>query len=210
MPTRVGYRQGSWALARFEEYLTELQEHQGLVPKPLIRPWKDEEINQIVEALCLALDSSRFIGTLIGNFRGSNQSKGNRAAEHFVATVPPHLPAYCKVQVAAGKGYPDLLCILNDMGFALELKATSNWQDGDSNRRVLTSSPTKMLALIASGDLDNPPPHLICSVLYKEDGVVTGTRLDFLEPESEVNIRLEASTSQKLLAAGPHKYIILP
>ena len=197
-------------MARFENYLTELQEHRGLVPKPLIRPWKDEEIDQVVEALCLAIDSSRFIGMPIGNFGGSNQSKGNRAADHFVATVPQHLPAYCQVIGAAGKGYPDLLCVLNDKGFAMELKATSNWQDGDSNRRVLTSSPIKMLALIASGSLDNPPPHLICSVLYRGDGMVTGTRLDFLEPESEVNIRLEASTSQKLLAVGPHRSIILP
>lgn len=197
-------------MAHFENYLIELQERQGLVPKPLIRPWKDEEINQIVEALCLAINSSRFIGTPIRNFGGSNQSKGNRAADHFVATVPHHLPAYCKVKGAVGKGYPDLLCVLNDKGFALELKATSNWQDGDSNRRVLTSSPTKMLDLIASGSLDNPPPHLVCSVLYRDDGIVTGTRLDFLQPQSEVNIRLEASTSQKLLAAGPHRSIVLP
>jgi hypothetical protein len=197
-------------MARFENYLTELQEHQGMIPRPLIRPWLDEEANQIVEALCVAIETSGFIGNPIVNFGGSNQSKGNRAADHFVATVPQHLPKHCKVIAAAGAGYPDRICVLNDKGYAMELKATSNWQDGDGNRRVLTSSPTKMLALIKSGSLDNPPPHLICSVLYRQDGVVTGTRLDFLEPDSEVNIRLEASTSQKLLAEGSHRTIILP
>lgn len=197
-------------MARFDSYLIELQEHQGLKPRALIRPWLKDEIDEIVGALCAAIKTSGFIGLPIYNFGGSNQSKGNRAADHFVATVPPHLPENCKVLAAAGAGYPDRICLLHGRGYAMELKATSNWQDGDGNRRVLTSSPNKLLALIASGSIDDPPAHLICSVLYEEDGIVNGARLDFLEPETEVNIRLEASASQKLLAEGPHHSVILP
>ncbi len=30
-------------------------------------------------------------------------------------------------------------------------------------------------------------------------------RLDFLEPDTAVNVRLEASVNHKILAAGPHR-----
>jgi hypothetical protein len=93
----------------------------------------------------------------------------------------------------------------------MELKATSNWRNGDSNRRVLTSAPDKMRQLVNSGQIGNPPAHLICTVLYSEaNSTVTGIRLDFLKPDSIVNIRLEASTSQRLLTQGLHHKVTIP
>jgi len=51
---------------------------------------------------------------------------------------------------------------------------------------------------------------LICTVLYREENSsVQGVRLDFLEPDSEVSIRLEASTSQRLLTQGGHQKFML-
>jgi hypothetical protein len=68
-----------------------------------------------------------------------------------------------------------------------------------------------MIRLVNSGDIGEPPAHLICTVLYREEtSSVQGLRLDFLEPDSEVNIRLEASTSQRLLTQGEHQKFILP
>jgi hypothetical protein len=201
---------GGIILAPFDAYLLEIQEYLGLKPRALIRQWSKEEIEGVVAGLCAAIESSGIIGSAIGNFGGTNQSKGNRAADHFVAIVPAHLPANHKINGAAGAGYPDRIYEFEGVGFCMEMKATSNWQDADSNRRVLTSSPKKMLKLSANGNLDNPPPHLICTVLYTEGGIVSGFRIDFLEPESEVNVRLEASTSQKLLNSGTHTVKILP
>jgi hypothetical protein len=196
-------------LARFDLYLREIQCYLGLEARDLIREWTTEEIDSVIEGLCAAIDSSGVIGSSIGNFGGTNQSKGNRAADHFVAVVPQHLPGNHKIMAAAGAGYPDRIYQLEGVGFCMEMKATSNWQGTDSNRRVLTSSPAKMLDLTETGSLDNPPPHLICTVMYTDQGVVSGLRLDFLEPDSEINIRLEASTSQKLLTQGGHTVKIL-
>ena len=112
----------------------------------------------------------------------------------------------------AGAGYPDRRLWLDDPAFscAMEIKATSVWNDGDSNRRVLTSSPVKLLGAIDRNELPGPPCHLLATVLYdRATGVVSAVRLDFLEPDSPVNVRLEASTSHKLLSSGAHASIIL-
>lgn len=71
-----------------------------------------------------------------------------------------------------------------------------------------------MQKLVSTNKIGAPPAHLVCTVLYSEQqstmtGIVTGLRLDFLDPSSEINIRLEASTSQLLLAQSPHHKVIL-
>ena len=93
----------------------------------------------------------------------------------------------------------------------MEMKATSNWKNADGNRRVLTGSPTKMRNLIAIGKLAAPPAHLICTVFYSEaQSTLDGIRLDFLEPDSQIKIRLEASTSQQLLHNSPQTTATIP
>jgi hypothetical protein len=197
---------------RFDAYLLEVQQRNGLQPIALIRDWTAQEIVTVEAALRAAIAASNVLSSAIPNFAGiSNQSKGNKAADHFIATVPPHLPAPSTIVHAQGAGYPDRIFLFGAVGFCMELKATSNWRSGDSNRRVLTSAPDKMRQLVNSGQLGNPPAHLICTVLYSEvNSTVTGIRLDFLKPDSLVNIRLEASTSQRLLTQGLHHKVNIP
>ena len=199
-------------MPRFDDYLSEVQQRNGLQPIPLIRAWTQAEVTAVEAALRAAVLASNIINSAIPNFAGiSNQAKGNKAADHFVKTVPQHLPAPNRIIAAKGSGYPDRIFSFGQLGFCMELKATANWKNGDGNRRVLTSSPEKMRKLVKSGHIGNPPAHLVCTVFYgKTSSLVTGVRLDFLEPDSIVNIRLEASTSQKLLTSGSQHKATIP
>lgn len=192
-------------MPRFDDYLAEVQQRNGFNPAiALIRAWTPQEITQVENALRTAVIASGIIGAPIPNFDGTNQAKGNKAANHFLALVPPCLAAPNRIIPARGSGYPDRIIVLGGNGHCMEMKATSNWRDTDGNRRVLTSSPAKMRNLIQAGDLSAPPAHMICTVLYHEtNSTVDGVRLDFLDPASEIKIRLEASTSQRLLHQGP-------
>ena len=89
----------------------------------------------------------------------------------------------------------------------LELKATSCWNDKDTNRRVLTSSSKKLRQNFSS-----PIYHLLFTAVYNKNRdpiTIDKIRLDFLEPTTRVNVRLEASVSHKILANGRHYAIIL-
>lgn len=109
-----------------------------------------------------------------------------------------------------GKGYPDqtLTQIATGTRILLEVKATSNWEERDTNRRVLTSSSKKLRA-----QFSDPIYHLILTVLYtenenlatnEESATIDAIRLDFLEPTTIVNVRLEASVNHKILEEGHH------
>lgn len=198
-------------LPRFDDYLLEVQQRMGYQPLQLIRAWTPNEITAAEARLRAAVNASGIIGSIIPNFVGTNQSKGNKAADYFVSAIAPQLAHPHDIVPAAGKGYPDRIFVMGANRYCMELKATSNWQNGDSNRRVLTSAPDKMRRLVNTGLIDNPPAHMICTVLYSDaTAQVTGVRLDFLEPDSEVNIRLEASTSQRLLTQGQHHKAMIP
>jgi hypothetical protein len=198
-------------MARFDEYLLEVQQRMGLQPIALIRPWTNAEITSVEGAITTAVNASGIVGTVIPNFTGTNQSKGNKAAKHLVSIVAPHLPAPHHITNARGGGYPDRIFNIGNLGFCMELKATSNWNDTDANRRVLTSTPVKMRGLVNAQTIGAPPAHLVCTVFYSElHSTVTGLRIDFLDPSSEINIRLEASTSQRLLTQSTHAKVILP
>lgn len=198
-------------MPRFDEYLLEVQQRNGLQPIALIRDWTQQEITSVETALRTALAASNILNSIIPNFSGiSNQSKGNKAADHFISIVPRHLPIPNRIVPAQGAGYPDRIFMIGAVGFCMEMKATSNWKNRDSNRRVLTSAPDKMRSLVSSGQVSNPCAHLICTVIYSEaNSTVTNIRLDFLRPDSIVNIRLEASTSQRLLTQGPHYNVLI-
>ena len=107
----------------------------------------------------------------------------------------------------AGAGYPDQTLVRGETKIALEIKATGDWNPADSNRRVLTSSSDKLRK-----SFESPIHHLLCTVFYSSALPTTridAIRLDFLEPSSPVNVRLEASVSHKLLALGLHKNITI-
>jgi len=133
----------------------------------------------------------------------SNQSIGNKVADFLVSTVNRQLRSF-RIENCSGAGYPDkVLRRLADLRlFVFELKATSEFDCNDSNRIVLTSSSQKLRRYFSS-----PINHLLATACYRLDGTqieVQNLRLDFLEPTTPVNVRLEASVSQRLLARGAH------
>lgn len=186
-------------------------------PVPLIASW-DPNIRYEAEGrIGEALASSGFIGanmpdfalTELGQSR-TNQSKGNvaaRVAREALDSTPDRL----RVFPLPGPGYPDSIMFMPDLSFSccLEWKATSKWLDADGNRRVLTSSPYKIIKALRQGHFTAAPCHLIITIIYENDlAIVKGVRLDFLEPDSPVNVRLEASTSHNLLSSGYHHSVI--
>lgn len=198
-------------MTTFAEYFTEALEREGVDTMELIRPWTREERDQVANKIRNAIELSDVIGRRIPDFRGTNQSKGNQAANFLFRSIAEHMGNSGRIAVAPGNGYPDMIFSLGDVSFCMEFKATSEWRNEDSNRRVLTSSTSKLRSLIRNSHIGNPPAHFICTVLYSNnEAVVSGVRLDFLEPDTPVNIRLEASTSQKLLSEGVHGTVIVP
>lgn len=190
-------------MSRFVDYLNELQVYAGLQPRDLIAPWNPNTVTAIQNVVGQAILSQGYIGWKMPDFTGSNQSLGNKAATAFLKKISPAFSEDFRIEVAPGKGYPDTIILINGDRHFLEFKATSDWNPNDSNRRVLTSSPLKMRTLIESGSVADPPSHAVATVIYQNGGAtVQGFRLDFLSPNSIMNIRLEASTSHKLLATG--------
>ena len=198
-------------MPKFADYLMELQEREGLVPIELIREWTRLEAETAENAFRDAIEKSGVIGSPIPDFVGTNQAKGNKAEAFFVATVAPCLPGSNGIRDADGAGYPDRIFQSGGVGSLLEMKATSTWNDGEGNRRVLTSKPHKMIDLINSGTVASPPAHMICTLIYSDpNSTITRIRLDFLKPDSEVTVRFEASTSQNLLSMGLHRTVVIP
>ena len=187
----------------FSDYLDEVQRYAGLAPRPLICGWKPSVAQSVENAVGAAIQASTYIGWSMPNFSGSNQSLGNQAAKAFISKIKGSFSTGFKIETAPQAGYPDTIITIHGEKHFLEFKATSDWKEKDGNRRVLTSSPIKMRTLIADGLVDDPPAHAMATVHYLKGGSrVTGFRLDFLEPNSAVNVRLEASTSHKLLHDG--------
>ena len=92
--------------------------------------------------------------------------------------------------------------------FPFELKATSTWDAADSNRRVLTSSSRKLRQRFPGA-----VNHVLATMLYASGAGVSrvqSLRLDFIEPSTLVNIRLEASVSHRLLAQATHRTTTIP
>ena len=139
----------------------------------------------------------------------TNQSIGNQVADFFVPAINQHLQNY-RIDACPGGGYPDkiLVEIASGRTFPFELKATSTWDVADSNRRVVTSSSRKLRQRFPGA-----VNHVLATVLYATGtGVsrVQSLRLDFIEPGTLVNIRLEASVSHRLLAQATHRSTTIP
>jgi hypothetical protein len=190
---------------RIADYYTELQRREGLEPVLLVAEWQQAETDAISAAFRNAFNASRIIEQTIPIRAGStNQSIGNQVADFFVPTINQHLQVY-RVDACPGGGYPDkiLVEVASRRTFPFELKATSTWDAADSNRRVLTSSSRKLRQRF-SGAVN----HVLATVLYATGAGVSrvqSLRLDFIEPGTLVNIRLEASVSHRLLAEATHR-----
>jgi len=192
------------AMATLQEYYRELRVREGRESMELIHDWPAPLVEAIAEDLERALMDSGLNGSKhqirVGS---SNQSIGNQ----FEAIAMPALAGRMRsfrLQVCTGRGYPDRLMVqvAGGLRIPLEVKATRDWSPSDSNRRVLTSSSEELSRLFKP-----PIHHLLMTVVYRIEawtGTIQAIRLDFLEPMTVVNIRLEASVSHRILETGPH------
>lgn len=175
----------------------------------LIDFWPVELAREVGEDFQVAVASSGIKGAPCPLRPGSsNQSIGNQVEEFTVSRLAPRTMKF-KILPCSGAGYPDKTLVQTGSGLkiAFEIKATSDWNPSDSNRRVLTSSSEKIRRTFKP-----PVHHLLCTLLYTvQDGSarIDAMRLDFIEPTTSVNVRLEASVNHKILASGPHKSIVI-
>jgi hypothetical protein len=173
------------------EYYSELQRREGIEPVQLVAEWAQSDTEAISAAFRNAFAASHIIEQTIPIRQGStNQSIGNQVADFFVPVINEHLPQY-RIDACPGGGYPDkiLVEIASSRTFPFELKATSTWDAADSNRRVLTSSSPKLRQRFPGA-----VNHVLATVLYATGASVSrvqSLRLDFIEPGTLVNIRLE-------------------
>ena len=171
---------------------------------PLVHAWP-VQLRQSVEAdIASAIVSSGVKGTNCPIRPGStNQSIGNQVESYTIQLLQQHTSAFT-IGPCSGAGYPDktLMERSTRLKIPLEVKATSGWNPADSNRRVLTSSSTKL-----RNQFTAPIHHLLLTVIYTSatsHAIIDAIRLDFLEPSTSVSVRLEASVNHKILSNGPH------
>ncbi len=172
----------------------------------LIHQWPQELRDTIVSAFENAVSESSVKDSVCPlEPNSSNQSVGNQVEKYIVQKLGGVISRF-SISKCRGGGYPDQILIQQTTGLRvpLEMKATANWDEQDANRRVLTSSSKKLRDQFSS-----PIYHLLLTAIYSkqtdEDSVtVDAIRLDFLEPTTPVNVRLEASVNHKILATGNH------
>jgi hypothetical protein len=195
---------------RIADYYIELQCREGLDAVELIAEWAQPDTDAISAASRKALAASRIIEQTIPiRAASTNQSIGNQVADFFVPITNQHLQEY-RIDACPGGGYPDkiLVEIASRRTFPFELKATSTWDATDSNRRVLTPSSRKLRQRFPGA-----VNHVLATLLYATGAGVSrvkSLRLDFIEPSTLVNIRLEASVSHRLLAEATHRSTTIP
>ena len=186
----------------FENAISEADQQE----RELIHQWPQELRNTIVLAFENAVSESSVKGSVCSLPPGiKNQAVGNEIEKYIVPILNSSLSDF-SISKCRGSGYPDQILIQDTprLQMPLEMKATADWNERDSHRRVLTSSSKKLRA-----QFSEPIYHLLLTVLYsKQDdedfATINTIRLDFLEPTTAVNVRLEVSVSHKILADGDH------
>ncbi len=189
------------------EYYLDLLKWENQPPRELIFEWPNELIERIKADVRGAVEAAKLIGSNCPLKSGSsNQSVGNQVEAFIVEQV--NAAGDFQIENCSGSGYPDRLLRDDELKIPLEMKATSDWNPNDSNRRVLTSSSAKLRA-----QFEAPIHHLLLTVIYKvedSNARINGIRLDFLAPETQVNVRLEASVSHRLLSNSAHASLVIP
>ena len=183
---------------------------EGQQQRDLVAEWPHTLRESIESALVNAVSESAVKGSTCPLRPGStNQAIGNQVEKYTMGKLNRAISDF-SISPCRGAGYPDQLLTqtATNRRIPLEVKATSIWDPSDSNRRVLTSSSKKLQI-----QFRDPIYHLILTVLYTENenlatneksATIDAIRLDFLEPTTPVNVRLEASVNHKILAEGHH------
>jgi hypothetical protein len=191
-------------MPNLNDYYTDLLNWEGVTPVPLVHAWPGPLRHSIETDIVSAVTSSGVKGTNCPIRTGSsNQSIGNQVEEYTVSLLQRHTSVF-SIGPCSGAGYPDKTLTQHSplLKMPLEVKATSDWNPSDSNRRVLTSSSSKLRSQFSA-----PIHHLLLTVLYSPNtahATIDAIRLDFIEPTTMVNVRLEASVNHKILSNGPH------
>jgi len=192
-------------MSNFDDYYNDLAAWEQNPVVPLIDVWIPNDVQNISDEFRVAFQACSFAATFLPVPPGTtNQSVGNKVAEFFSTDMNRHLEGF-RIEGCSGPGYPDKELREVDTGrlFLCEIKATSHFNPNDSNRIVLTSSSEKVRRKFKP-----PRHHLLVTACYVDQAgqlELQETRLDFLEPTTPVNVRLEASVSQRLLAQASHR-----
>ena len=188
----------------FEEYYDLLLKWEKEPQRTLINKWRKNLIDEVIKDFEKAIKSSKILGLSCDLREGKESQADGNDVDNFVADKLNEKLKIFKIYKCPGKGYPDR--ILGKGKFkqiALEMKATGKWDSKDNHRRVLTCSSKKLRT-----NFTKPIYHLICNVTYKKSkqkAQIISLRLDFINPKSFVNIRLEASVSHKIFDKGNHE-----
>lgn len=191
-------------MSNLKVYYKDLLHWEGEEHRQLVHQWPHDLREAIESAFVDAVSTAALKGSdCLLKPNSTNQSIGNQVEKYTLGKLGRVISGFsiCRCQ---GQGYPDKMLIhqTTELRIPLEVKATSDWNESDSNRRVLTSSSKKLRA-----QFSGPIHHLVLTTLYsrnKDSAIIDAIRLDFLEPTTTVNVRLEASVSHKILASGPH------
>lgn len=191
----------------FAEYYKDLLEWENIAQRELISTWHKDLVVEIEQDYMQAVINAKVKDSFCAIRENStNQSIGNQVETYAIGELNKFLKVFA-IENCLGAGYPDRVLAKGDFKqVALEMKATSNWNANDSNRRVLTSSSKKLREKFIA-----PIYHLICTIIYqnqKPQYKIEAVRLDFIEPQTPVSVRLEASVNHKILASGTHKSIV--
>lgn len=196
-------------MSNLRNYYQDLLNWEGQPQRVLVREWPNTLRESIEAAFVNAVSKSAVKGSICPLNPGStNQSIGNQVEKYTMAKLGRTILDF-SISLCRGAGYPDQMMIetATNRRIPLEVKATSKWDPNDSNRRVLTSSSNKLRT-----QFSDPIYHLLLTVLYsaqENSATINTIRLDFLEPTTMVNVRLEASVNHKILAAGNHYHGII-
>ena len=193
-------------MANLKDFFRDLLNWEEQEHCELIHPWPQELRNSIVLAFENAVSKSSVRGSVCSLPPGiTNQAAGNEIEKYIVPKLDSSLSGF-SISKCRGNGYPDQILIqyTPKLHIPLEIKATAKWNERDTIRRVLTGSSRKLRT-----QFSEPIYHLLLTVLYsKQDGenfaTIDAIRLDFIEPTTTVNVKLEASVNHKILVNGPH------
>ena len=196
-----------------KSFLVALQKHEGFKNiDTLVHPWPLSLRKKIISKLrkINTIQQGSRISTL-KTAKFSNQSKGSSIEKYLKSVLILASDKEVKFEVCKGAGYPDMYItfpMLPDLMVFLEIKATTIFNSKDGNRRVLFSSTQKMRKY-KNAMSSKHCFHLLLTCEYDEKSkIINSIRFDFLEPNTSLNIRLEASTSHKLLSSGSQSNIV--
>jgi hypothetical protein len=191
-------------------YYAGLLRWEGVRPRRLTKAWPLRLVRQVEVDFRKAVMSHLHNKSCPIRPGTTNQSVGNQVEQFAISLLKPALRRF-RIENCRGSGYPDRMLVRVNDGYktALEVKATGHWDAKNMQRRVLTASSRKLITRF------NPPVcHLLCTIVH--DPIdrrlvrIRTVRLDFLEPTTVVDVRLEASVSHKSLDEAPHHCCVIP